>query len=58
MDELNFGLESHQEVEYPRTTTMYFIVYGVSIIAVIGMIIQYCRRRDSGKNRLRREYIV
>jgi hypothetical protein len=52
-----FGFNS-QQVEYPRILNIYFLVYGISIIAVMGLIVQYCRRRDIGKNRLRREYIV
>ena len=53
----DFFHDSNQ-VEYPRAPTIYFVVYGVSILAIMGLIIQYCRRRDVGHNRLHREYLV
>jgi hypothetical protein len=59
MEELGFNNLYQQEYEYRGMFTQtLIIIYGTGILFTCCFIVKYCRRRDSGHNRLRREYIV
>ena len=50
-------LDLEQIEYYPPLPRMYYVVYGVSFLFLLVLIVKYWRRNDSGKNRLRREYV-
>jgi hypothetical protein len=55
METLGIDEEINYTNIFPKS---YYVLYGISIIFVSCIIFKSCRKRENGKNRLRREYIV